>query len=64
MNDHLTPEQLDGLACVCCNDNARPMVPIDGVESQQSTQLFRCECCECDPAKLQDLVLASELDAR
>lgn len=41
----LTYYQLDGQACVECGTNMLPMVPIPGVSSSLSTQLFCCEPC-------------------
>ncbi len=42
----LTPEQLDGRACVVCGENFRPMVPL-GLETSMSTEVFHCDREEC-----------------
>ena len=42
----MTPEQLDGFACIVCGRSDRPMVPIY-VETPTSTMVFRCSSCDC-----------------
>lgn len=42
----LNREQLDGLACVVCGENCRPMIPL-GVETSTSSDVFRCDREEC-----------------
>jgi hypothetical protein len=42
----LTPEQLNGCACVDCGSNQRAMIPL-GLETSTSTEIFRCDRDEC-----------------
>jgi len=41
----LNDSQLDGRTCVVCGNDVNDMVPIEGLHSDQSVQLFRCEAC-------------------
>ena len=43
----LSPTQLDGCACVACGSDRNAMVPLDGIETRSSAQLFRCDRPEC-----------------
>jgi hypothetical protein len=43
----LTEVQCDGRACVVCESDHRPMVPVPGVETTLSTHLFHCDRTEC-----------------
>ena len=57
----LTPEQLDGCACVVCGSNQRPMIPL-GLETSTSSEVFRCDRDECavDAAEVQRWINASD----
>lgn len=57
----LNNDQLQGISCVVCSESHRVMVPVPGVESPQSAQLFRCRRrhCEISAATLESRVAAS-----
>lgn len=43
--DGLTAAQRNGEACIHCGGVDGPLVPVPGLESPESAQLFRCETC-------------------
>lgn len=43
----LTDNQCDGVACVVCGDDHRPMLVVPDVETRSSTHLFHCDRPEC-----------------
>ena len=44
----LNEAQRDGRACIVCGRDDSEMVPVAGLHSDQSAQLFRCSTCEFD----------------
>jgi hypothetical protein len=41
----LNAAQRQGVACIYCGKTHCPLVPVPGLESPESAQLFRCETC-------------------
>ena len=44
--DGLNADQRNGVACIYCGKTDCPLVPVPGLESPESAQLFRCETCK------------------
>lgn len=48
--------RLDGLACLVCGRESSVLIPIPGVETEYSSQVFRCQGCKANEDEARNMV--------